>query len=254
MSPLPPRLLPLVTTALWLVAAPTWAQDDDWHVVAAPGAERVIATADYSSGVSLQIECTSNRLAVAITGLPRTREDSVVYRRTLPDGRTETSVWSVGDDDSTRVSPSPGRYARLLKRGGVFALTPVAVSEDSPGVRLDLPSQSTGIDRVLTACGADLVESGDDVQEVGELLHEYPNIEPPNSIFRDHPNFQIDLVCIVRDSRLSDCRSPKQAPPDERAGNLLARRANGTRLRLADPQAVEGREYQFVITGSVVSR
>lgn len=242
----------LVVTSI--LAAAQAEQSDDWDVVADPGGGRVIATAQYSSGVGLQVECVDGQLVVGVTGLPRTREDSVIYRRTRADGQVETSAWSVASDGSTRISPSSARYARLLRRGGVFALSSADGSRSAPGIRLDLPSQARGLDQVLTACGAELVESGDDIQDVTELFLEWPMVEPPSSIFRQHENFQISLVCAIANSRLSACRSDSQAPNDERAGDLVARKANGTRLRTADPQAAEGRTFEFVVTGTVMRR
>jgi len=103
---------------------------------------------------------------------------------------------------------------------------------------------------VLTACGLALVNPIDDAPSAADLLVQVPALEIPETVSRRHDQIQIEIDCLIANGRLSACQSERQVPADPAAGAITARAANGTRVRVTDATAAEGRRVTVVVTGA----
>lgn len=220
---------------------------DDWDFATDPVRGLTIASVEYASGVSLSVQCMNGELTVGLVGLPASASAIRQFERQFDDGRIETWHFDGGSENSL-VADSP-RYARSLRAGGNLVLSAKPDGSPPVQVRLDLPNQSSNLDLVLLACGRALTTPLDSAPDLGSVLLVQAAVEIPPAAFRGHNRIQIVLDCLIIRSRLQSCQSESQTPSDQAAGDATARSANGTRVRVSDPTAAEGRWLQIVVTG-----
>lgn len=238
----------LVVAAFGTPAAPGQATDD-WDLSADPARNLTVASVDYSTGISLSVRCMSGALTTGIRGLSAVAPSSLLFDRQRSNGQVEVSLWRATTAGDGLVNTS-ARDARSFREGGRLAL--VANPQPDPPVRieLDLPSESANLDRVLSACGLALVNPIDDAPDAADLLARIPLIEVPEAVTRRHDRIQIEIDCLIADTRLTACQSERQVPADPVAGAITARAANGTRVRVTDAAAAEGGRVTAVVTGA----
>lgn len=241
----------MVCTIGVAAAAQTETPDDDWDVATDPTQDLVIAGVEYASGAILAVECRAGALNAWISGLPTNAVTGGRFTRSLADGRSVDSYWTLSTSGTQLTSASAARDARSFKSGGVLALVSTEHKGAPLSLRLDLPAQSAGVDRVLTACGRPLSDPRDALPDVSPLLSEWPRIPIAESASR-HAHIRVEISCIVSAGRLTACQSDNETPKDARVGAATARRANGHRLRLTDAAAAEGRLFELVVTGWTV--
>lgn len=238
----------LVIAASGTPAAPGQATDD-WGFLADPARNVAVAFVDYSSGVSLTVDCMNGVLITGIRGLSAVAPSSLLFDRQRNNGQVEVSLWRATPAGDGLINTS-ARDARSFREGGSLALAANPQTDPPTRIQLDLPSESANLDRVLTACGLALVNPIDDAPSVGDLLARIPLIEVPEAVTRRHDQIQIDIDCLIADTRLTACQSERQVPADPAAGAITARAANGTRVRVTDAAAAEGRRVTVVVTGA----
>lgn len=226
---------------------------DDWDVSTDAGRRLTVASVEYESGALLRVQCQAGQLDVAISGLPASPADSRPYARSLPDGRLIQSYWTGAPATGTLLSGEPVRDARSFKAGGALKLASGADAHPPLSIDLDLPSQSNGIDQVLTACGRPLVDPRDMLIAVNDLMLEAPSLEISDKAAR-YSDIRIEISCVVAAGRLAECQSDHETPTAPEAGEDTARLANGHRLRLRDPAAAEGQLLDVVLTGKRIRR
>lgn len=248
------RSLLLVPLAGVIVAAR--AQDataDDWDFTADPARQLTVAAVQYSSGAILQVQCQAGQISLGISGLAPSSLPDPKLVLTRNDGRVQDTYWHTTADRTGMVMDGPVRDIRSLKAGGTLVLDSPPGNDPPLHIRLDLPSQATSVDRVLTACDRSLADPRDDIPEAGEVLLESPRVEAADPAFR-RGGMQIELSCLIAGGRLAACQSDHETPRDSEVGAATAARADGTRLRLRDPLAAEGRRIDIVITTSRIRR
>lgn len=228
-------------------------QDDDWVMTADTAQHMTSAGVAYSSGVALRVQCRAGRMAVGISGLHTQPQTENRYERTLADGRVVPSYWALSNDGTTLLARDPVRVARSLKGGGSLTLNAPGDSAHPVQVQLELPTQSTGIDKVLTECGWPLSDPRDALLSAADLVVEMPRLHPPAAADR-YPRIDIEVSCLIADGKLSACQSDRQNPVNIPLGAETAQRVNGTAIQLRDPAAAEGRVLTFTLVGSSRNR
>lgn len=244
----------LIAAVVLGFAGPVTAQTtDDWDVSTDPGRGLTVASVEYSSGAILRVQCHAGQLDVGISGLRASPSDSRPYSRTLPDGGLIQSYWTGSSSTGTLLSAQPIRDARSFKAGGALKLAWGTDAHPPLSIDLDLPSQSTGIDQVLTACGRPLVDPRDRRMAVNDLMLEGPKLEISDKAAR-YGDIQVEISCVVTAGRLAECQSDHESPTAPEVGEDTARLADGYQLRLRDSVAAEGRLLDIVITGNRIRR
>lgn len=219
---------------------------DDWAFATDRTRELSIASVSYSSGVTLSVQCLAGDLMVAITGLPANAAAIRRYDRRVEDGRTEQTVWAGASGNG--ISNGSARLARTFRRGGRLQLNASPAGQAPVEIALDLPAQSTNIDRVLTACGLPLADAFDGALNVGDLLIRQPTVSLRQSSFRSYEVAVVSLECLVAGGRLASCRAVKAEPPSAEVAAAAVNAANGRRLALRDAAAAEGRVVELVVS------
>lgn len=241
-----------VAAALGLaLATPGAAQEgDDWDFARDEARDLTSASVEYASGAGLFVQCHAGTLIVALAGTPlssgeprsavveRQGEEPVDYPWTAtPDGRMATASWR--------------RLARLLYRGGPVVLSSTADDDHAFQVAFDLPVHGPALAQVLSACGTPLTDDRDLLASAEQYLEEIPIVWRPN---RDlpgrHDNQTVEISCIVRQARLTACRSDLEVPANPQAGEAVAEAAEGVAVQLSDPAAAEGGVVDIIITGT----
>lgn len=224
-------------------------EGDDWYVLSDAAKKTTSAGVAYSSNVVLRVQCVAGELDVGIAGLHTRPQVGNRYERALANGQTAPSFWIVSDDGTTLLARDAARVARSFKAGGSLTLSAPSDSANPLQVRLELPTQSAGIDRVLTDCGRALSDPRDSLLSAMDQVIELPRLQPSSTANR-YRQIDIELSCLIAAGRLEECQSDHQNPVDAQVGLDTARRANGTAIQLRDPAAAEGRVLTVTLTGS----
>lgn len=243
----------LCVTAISFLAQQAYAQaDDDWVVSADANQDLVVAEAHYSAGQSIKVQCVAGQITVGLMGIPASSESTRSFRRQRDSGPIEVSVWEVGADGETLIQRSP-RTIRSLKRDAVLRLDSIDSEQDQIVIALPLPSQSSGIDTVMSACGRSVEDDRDELLDASTLVTKFPVVQMAPFSSRQFTVVTLELSCLIKNSRLADCR-PEYEWPNAGIGQRTARNANGSRLQLSDPAVAEGGLLEFVVTGNRIYR
>lgn len=218
---------------------------DDWDLQRDEATGLIAASIEYASGVGLRVQCQSGVLSLGLGGLPKATSRLRRFDATRGDGVTRSMVWRSVAEGQVLVSNAV-RDARFLKTGGVLTLASTAGEADPVRVQLDLPSQSTGIDAVLEACGRPLTDLRDGLASADSLLTAAPTVVMAAP--RTREPVKLELSCLVANSRLSACQVDHETPANSGAAAPTAQRANGALLQLSDPRAAEGRVIDIAVT------
>jgi hypothetical protein len=224
--------------------------DDDWDFFAQPERQLTRAYVEYSGGQVFSVQCQAGTLMTAIGGLPEAALNVRQFTRHRADGQEEAVHWRRLQGQNILLSTSAARDARSLRGGGMFRMTGSAAAGQQPvEVSLELPSQSTNLDRVLTDCGYATSVPSDHALSVGTLMARPPVVQVPDWVLRRHDLVTVELDCIISGGRLSQCRAERVTPTDQDIGEGIANRANGVEVTTRDPVAAEGRVVLFKVEG-----
>lgn len=230
---------------------------DDWDVVVDSDQNLIVAGVQYAGGVSINVQCHSDRLNLIITGVPTSSEPFRAFSLTREDGLSR-KAYLVPAPDGVHWTSEDARAVRFLKSSGKVTITSAAGETHPVRVEVDLPTQSTNLDRVLTSCGYPLTDTRDQLSAVTEFLLAPPRFDMPESAMDRFPRHatavRVEISCLISQSRLSACQSDHETPRAPEVGVATARRANGTRVSLSDAAAAEGMLLDVVLTGSRVYR
>ena len=150
-------LVAVATTTTPAFAQEITPQSEDWTLTSAPERKAVLATIDFTSGLTIAARCVDNAYDVLITGLPEATRGSTSRELGIQAGDQEqpyTSVWTVGTQRSMAFSRLPAVVARDLAKGGKLQVI-VPGNNGGPRTRyvMELDPSSTAIEQTLTACG-----------------------------------------------------------------------------------------------------
>jgi len=215
------------------LASAAVAQDDDWEFQEDPARQLSIAAARYDAGQMIVVQCREGGLTVVLAGMPVT-PGPIQVQATRADGRAVSQGWLPAGAPGAYRSGSPGRAARFMRGGGLYALR-----TESPAFRasFDLPTQSANLDRVLTACGWATEDDRDLLADATQISVTDPNDTPARPraprAARGAPRAptprpeapagpptpppaEFGVSCIVRDLHLRECRADHPASARER--------------------------------------
>ncbi len=254
----PDRSLTLLCVAALTVAvvgpAVRAQETDDWDVAVDPAQDLTVASASFSGNRTVAVQCMAGKLDVVIAGIPHGGSEWRSFDVSRRDGRRDRQAWTTGGPDEPLRSVTPGRDARFLKSAGQLSMRSRQAPDSDPAeyqplrIELELPEQSTGIDRVLHACGRALEDSRDTLPFLDGLLRR-PRIfprPPTGSNVRNISTFYADVSCVLGDrERLAECRVEEERPAGSGYGERSVREANGKRLDLDKALARPGSVIYF---------
>lgn len=241
--------------------APVAAEADGWDVETDAARKITLANIRYDSGAGLIVQCRDGELSTIILGLPATAapitpQNGVTTRRLETGALNELSpvTWRSAPDGTSAMRSGDVRRIRDLKKGGRFIVRTVA-SENDPARAMvfDLPSDPSGVDQVLTACGRALSDPRDALRDVSAFV----------TVDQRHPGLDVgsptgDLAyeysCIVAPGgRVRDCVVELMRPASPELEARLLRSAPRARFDFGDdPDSLVGGIFYTGI--AVVSR
>lgn len=214
--------------------SPPPASDDGWDFVA--NDTTVAAGVTYGGGQGLIVRCENGSLQVAVSGLgvPPPRRSMTFGSTTLltvqsdqADPQEQTWFHMPGQD--IVFSGRPGFSARSLRTARKLTLrtSRTEAGDQRRRFEVDLPADSSAIDRVLTACEEPLSDPRDTIAEAIRTVQANERrpgrtwaIRPDFTALREFQNGYIVASCIYgATGRLGDCRVeitnfPKSAHAD----------------------------------------
>lgn len=245
----------LAALAALALGAPSAAQDradqtdDGWDYSETGGVH--LASVAYDEGRAIGVRCSRGALEVLFLGLalPPTQRVDTVMLDVAVDDHDGQQTWLTIPGQPALFSARPAYLARRLRDAAVISLQ---IEDQTPRLKLPLPSDGASVDRVLSACGQPLADSRDDLPEIGPR----PD-DAANSIWKRLPNLSataadarydfIVVSCVVApDHRLTACR-PEVQQPSGRAGASAARAFESGRLN-PDAAVPEGRLLVALVT------
>lgn len=250
-------------------AAGAAAQDDDWEFQQDPAQNITIAAARYDAGQMIVVQCRGGALTAVLTGLPQSTGD-LTLTATRADGRSDVQTWTSAGAPGSYRSAVPARDIRFMRGGGLYRVHTAEGETPAFQGAFDLPSQSANLDRVLTACGWGLTDDRDALPRaaVSLLNPEAGPIRPTRrGATSRSPRRQVDLPpppstpapsegqksCIVRELRLTDCRTDHPSPPTPPEGQAgYLERLEGRPVFALGEASPEGGVY-YVPNGPVAA-
>lgn len=159
-----------------LVPGGSIAQDEGWDYYTDPAQDMTVASVEYGGGVLVAIQCQARQLSVIIGGVPASRGSTRSVLLTRTDGATrQTELFPI---EGSSLYRSRGLMdARFLRAGGRTTISSTADDPQPFRMALDLPTQSAGVDNVLTSCGFNRSDDRDALPDVSHLLATFP---PPS--------------------------------------------------------------------------
>lgn len=238
----------IALAAATALSVPALAQEtDDWDASRDGSGAAITARVEYAAGISVFLQCQSGTLLVGYSGTASEilkASESVVTRANEPPFET---AWDETRDPSTVVVEST-RLARLMYRGGQVS---ISYLDEGETVRIDLhlPARGAAAAAVLSACNADLENDRDLEPSANRYLEAVPRIEfPLRYMPRTRTEQLVEVSCIVRQGRLSACRSEREYPAHPDAGAAVAANAERRRVRVSDAAGAEGGVVDVSIT------
>lgn len=243
-----------------LTASPVLAQDatasvvaeaDGWDVEIDAARKITLASIRYDSGAGLIIQCRDGDLSTIILGLPATAapitpQNGVTTRRLETGALDELApmTWRSAPDGTSAVRGGNVRSIRDLKKGGRFIVRTVAAENDpARAMVFDLPSDPSGLDQVLTACGRPLSDPRDALRDVSAFVtvdrqHFGLDIGTPPA----NGGLTYEYSCIVAPrGRVTDCMIELMRPASPELEARLLRSAPRARFDFGDdPDSLVG--------------
>jgi hypothetical protein len=199
------------------------AAQDGWDVEVDAERGIVVASVIYEGGVGIAVQCRDKTLDMVLLGLPPAVGDEVSDRGhrvldTGPSGQTlRASSWRAQPGSPVATSLYPARLARSLKGAEAYVVR-IPAHDDSPARRMAIPvpSDGTGLDQVLSACGRATEDPRDALPMVDPLLvpgwtvegFDYTGLYP-----RPGDTLNTEYSCVLApENRVRDCRIEFQNP------------------------------------------
>jgi hypothetical protein len=218
-------------------------ETDGWEIIEAEGA--LIASASYESGQSFVVRCRDGKLDVLMTGVPVEADAlSRWLEWTAASGVTQRQTWLSLPGRPVAFAARPVHVARILRKGGTPSIRLLATKATPQTRRYDLPlpSDGSGVDRVLAACNVRLDHPRDDLIEINPPI-ETPGVFPNIWGRMATPNYpnrgtaagtgEVLFSCVVTATgALQDCRIERETPLDHDFGKETLVALRSSRLRL----------------------
>lgn len=212
----------VVVAAVMGVAAPAVAQaTDGWDVRADPASGVTVAGAAFDSGLAVIFRCQAGSLDAILTGLPAGDPGGRRLELSFAGAAFETQGWINAEATTAAYSQRPARLARMARRGNGLAVRAPATDWDQARLyQMALPSDSSGLDTVLAACGVPVDDPRDrepayvrnDADPLGWTRQPAPNF-PQGAAETGVQSGRVTLSCIIgADARPQDCRVEMQSP------------------------------------------
>lgn len=212
-----------VIAATLALAAPAAAQTTDgWDVRSDPASGVTVAGAAFDSGLAVIFRCQAGSLDAILTGLPAGDPGGRRLELSFAGSEFEPQGWVNAEPTTAAYSQRPGRLARLARRGNGLAVRVPATDWDQARVyQMALPSEPSGLDTVLTACGVPTDDPRDQIPTyVRNDADPLGWTRPPAPVFPAGAQAQgilsgrVTLSCIIgADTRPTDCKVEMLSPP-----------------------------------------
>lgn len=224
--------------------------DDDWEFAEDAARGLTVAMVRYEGGQAVVAQCLRGELKAVIVGLPAAAGTGRTLLATRWDDRADRQVWTMEAAPSGRpatfTSSTPARDLRFMRGGGAFNLRSEEGQAAPVRATFDLPTQSTSLDRVLTACGHSVADDRDRLVRAPENLRygQEPSSSSPQTPEGPPPAptgrlvSVVNISCIVRAMQLTECRVDHAIPAG--SGDRTARQMNGMAVRTANEATAEG--------------
>lgn len=246
----------LAGAATTLCVSAASAQDDDWELIRDPAKSTTMAIAQYDSNLAVAVRCLGTSLDVLIQGLPASTGETRTIEHEILGLGSEPGSWSLSANGQVAFSTAPVRHARTLMGGGSLKLTVVNDdTQETSRFQVELPSESKGIEAVLTACQKPLSDPRFPLRSDLFLSHSTLGWEWQFRVSPQYPSptqsteGQARLLCQIRaNGRLHNCEIESEAPPGNGFGKAVMDAVPHGLLKATDPsQPIEaGRFISFM--------
>lgn len=210
------------------------------------GPDRLVASILFANGPGLAVQCSGGVFDVALLNLPPAPADAESQRKLetgLDLADLEDHYWQARAGSSTALAFTAARRARSLRAGGVYYVK-VPGTDGQPPVTfaLPMPTESSGIHRVLEACGKPVVEPRDDLPEVNDLLdperwafRSFELIPPERAVRAGGGMTRVEVSCLIAPAgRVHDCRIESETPHGMGVGGAMLRMTDRVRLNFGE--------------------
>ena len=224
--------------------APVAAETDGWDIETDAARKITLASIRYDSGAGLIVQCRDGELSTIILGLPATAapvtpQNGVTTRRLETGALNELApvTWRAAPDGTSAMRSGDVRRIRDLKKGGRFIVRTVAVEGDpARAMVFDLPSDPSGVDQVLTACGRALSDPRDALRDVSAFVTvDQRHIGLDGGSLPASGDLAYEYSCIVAPGgRVRDCVIEFMRPASPEYEARLLRSAPRARFNFAD--------------------
>lgn len=253
-------LATIAITAALITASGASAQDtaapDDWILTRVADKDAVIATVQFSNGITLVSRCAGQAFDVLILGLPEARRGSISRPLTfLAGNETEEApyVWSVGADPTTAFSRIPAITARSLAKGGKLQII-IPGDSGRPRTRyvMELGQSGSAVEETLTHCNRALVDPRDNELEgdgdglpTGIVWTRPPRPTFPDSVQGRSPVYgYVAMSCLVTaQGRPDNCQIESEQPAGFFLGRSVVSSLRAARLGQTDEARAAGRPF-----------
>lgn len=243
--------------------APVAAEADGWDVETDAARKITLASIRYDSGAGLIVQCRDGELSTIILGLPATAAPITplngVTTRQLETGTVNAltpSSWRSTPDGTSVMRADYARGVRALKQGGRFAVRTVAAEGDpARALVFDLPSDPSGVDQVLTACGRRLTDPRDALRDVSAFVtvnQRHPGLD--GGTVRPGDSSVYEYSCVVaQGGGVRDCMIESMRPADAALEERLLRSAPRARFDFSEnPDSLTGGVFYVSIRALIV--
>lgn len=233
----------LATALLAGLASSAAAQDSDgWDMTRIDNG--LIASVDYASGQTFMVVCRGRQLDVIMNGVPVDAEGKIRWLEwTTADGQSR-QTWINAPGRPLISAARPAHVARLLKLGGALSvrLLPTEQLEQVHQYDLPLPTDSSGVDQVLTACQVRLDDPRDELVEIeppferpgvlGDIYRKAPRPDYPPSAMSAGAGVALFSCIVAEAGAMKDCRIERETPSGVGFGQATLAALPAARLQL----------------------
>lgn len=194
---------------------------DGWDVRSDPASGTTVAGAAFDSGLAVIFRCQTGALDAILTGLPAGDPGGRRLELSFAGSEFEPQGWINAEPTTAAYSQRPARLARLARRGNGLAVRVPATDWDQARVyQMALPSDASGLDTVLAACGVPTDDPRDrlptyvrnDADPLSWTRQPAP-VFPQGAQEQGILSARVTLSCIIgADAKPRDCRVEMQSP------------------------------------------
>jgi len=235
------------------------AAQDGWDVETDAERGIVVASVIYDGGVGIAVQCRNYQLDLAVLGLPIAVETEISEsgHRVLDTGTSAEglikSSWKAEPGSPVATSAYSARFARSLKGAEAYVVR-IPAQGDRPARRMaiPLPSDSSGIDQVLTACDRRTEDPRDALPMVDWRLMPGWKIEGldgvrPQGLGAGRNIMEYSCV-LTAEAHLRDCQIEFERPVNLGIGASLIRRQSLGRVRHeGEPVNLDGHIFYYSV-------